>query len=154
MSGQNYFSLLKNSKYSRNWILHVNTLTKVHKNLWFVWQDGVVVGAKIQWKTNQSFSTISESVREHLFGNGKWVTDKCQSESDFIWFHPTVNFAEKLHLVHPLEKKQISLISYAKSDFSVNKNLKREEEASDTDGAAIRTSHTDPKANYLSKNCS
>ena len=61
-----------------------------------------------------------------------------------------MNFAEKLHLVlHPLEKKQISLISYAKSDFSVNKNLKREEEASDTDGAAIRTSHTDPKANYI-----
>ena len=63
-----------------------------------------------------------------------------------------MNFAEKLHLVHPLEKKQISLISYAKSDFSVNKNLKREEEASDTDGAAIRTSHTDPKANHLSIN--
>ena len=43
--------------------------------------------------------------------------------------------AEKLH--HPgcilLEKKQISLISNAKSDFSVNKNLKREEEALDTD---------------------
>ena len=35
-------------------------------------------------------------------------------------------------------KKPISLISYAKSDFSVNKNLKREEEALDTD-AAIST---------------
>ena len=55
-------------------------------------------------------------------------------------------------MLHPLEKKQISLISYAKSDFSVNKNLKREEEASDTDGAAILTSHTDPKANHLSIN--
>ena len=33
----------------------------------------------------------------------------------------------------PQKKKQISLISNAKSDFSVNKNLKREEEALDTD---------------------
>ena len=126
-------------------ILLVNTWTKVHKNLWFVAARWCCRRSKFNEKPIKVLEPLSLS-EEHLFGNGKWVTDKCQSEyiislRQLYMIHPTVlcrKTASSWMCILDSRKKPISLISYAKSDFSVNKNLKREEEASDTD-AAIST---------------
>ena len=95
--------------------------------------------AKFNEKPIKSFRSLKKNICCLI--NGKWVTDKCQSEHCFKFIlptmiHPTVMMMPKNCIIldaSSSEKKQISLISNAKSDFSVNKNLKREEEALDTD---------------------